>query len=405
MVSWEEVYTCILDLFRQDKLPVTIIAVIVYSLFCEVYPQFVTSLNSNAYTSQVFWNVTLRGLRFQLVNYYIYHTKFFAIAVHAVTLLMDTILWTTYLHHLLRHNLWWAFLFQLYMCSLQALAFDSVALKTALIASEAVLVGLAGLFYQHFLSHYPDLFAYTGILLILNALARVISHMPEPLPMDYLGLNNTLPIKGWYWDKNVLQYLMYPPRITTAVVIGVFSELQAGLPLRLLTSVLVLLLTRLGWSASKLSMQDIRDRADKIDIKGWAGDKDGKKAFLSPKERVNTKEDAWGSDHEVQKMFVWAAKHRFKRRVEAGEVVETWLPECEQLPCHTKKGQETKKKANQKKKENQTNTSNAAATTNTTYTPTTTNTTNTNNTNNTNNNPNDNGDGNKGDDKPKKEQS
>lgn len=315
------------NLLNNVPIPVTLTVVVVYTALTEVIPKFVTRHNSNAYTSQVLWNVTLKGLRFQIVNYYLYHQRLFAILVHGITILIDTFLWTMYFHHLLHNNPWWSFWFIYYMCILQTLTFDNVKLKITLVVLEGLIVASAGIAYHWYLEpHFSDksLFGYSSLLLFLNAFARVISHMPEPLPIDYLGLHNELPVAGWYWKKTYLEYILYPPRLILSVFFGVISELQAGLPVRLLTSTLILIITRLGWTDVGLSMEEIRDRADQIDLKGWKTDQDGAALF------------AWEGEEDMQHMFKWAAKHRNLRREKEGQYNKTWLDEKDKLPLNIK---------------------------------------------------------------------
>jgi len=317
-------YTYASHLLAVAPFPITLACIIVYTAFCEVVPKYVTRHNSNAYTSQVLYNVTLPNLRFQIVNYYLYHTKVFAILTHGATIILDCLLWTVYFHHLLHNNPWWSFCFIFYMCLLQALTFDDVKLKITLITIEAALIGGAGLVYHYYLERiFPSdaVFGNVSLLLFLNALARVISHMPEPLPIDYLGLNNKLPLTGWYWNRSTLQYMLYPPRLVMATWVGVMSELQAGLPVRLLTSTLVLVLTRLGWADAGLNMADIKHRADNIDVEGWAGDTMAEEIF------------GWENEPDMQKKFTWAAAHRYQRRKMRGEKLpKTWLKQKDMLP-------------------------------------------------------------------------
>jgi hypothetical protein len=334
MFHWvKEIINWLASYLQGDAIPITISIVVIYTTLCEIWPRFITRHNSNGYTSQTLWNVTLRGLRFQIVNYYLYHTRFLAIAVHGATILLDCVLWTMYFHHLLHGNAWWAFCFVFYMCLLQALTFDDLKLKITLIAIEGLIIGGAGTLYHFYLEHtYPSgpLFGHVSLFLLLNALARVISHMPEPLPIDYLGLNNRLPIAGWYWDKTVLNYMMYLPRLLMSVFFGVISELQAGLPVRLLTSCLVLILTRIGWSDPGLNMEHLKKRADNIDKEGWDADPVGSNLF---------KWEFDPTDDGMQQMFEWAAAHRYHRRVREGEPLssfKTWLRQDQMLPGSVK---------------------------------------------------------------------
>jgi len=324
-------WACIIHIFNavaikmgNAPIPITLSFVVVYTAFCEVLPKFVTRHNSNAYTSQVLYNVTLPNLRFQIVNYYLYHTKLFAIITHGLTILVDCLLWTMYFHHLLHNNPWWSFCFIFYMCLLQALTFDDVKLKITLIVIEGAMIGGAGLLYHFYLERiYPAdaVFGHVSLLLLLNAFARVISHMPEPLPIDYLGLKNKLPISGWYWQKSTLQYMLYPPRLIMSTAVGVFSELQAGLPVRLLTSALVLVLTYIGWTDAGLNMQSLRQRAENIDLIGWGADSVASELFV------------W-EDKDFQTKFKWAAAHRYHRRIKEGnqeKLKRTWLDQKDLL--------------------------------------------------------------------------
>jgi len=258
------------------------------------------------------------------MNYYLYHTKAFAIITHGVTIIMDCLLWTMYFHYLLHSNPVWSFSFIFFMGLLQALTFDNTKLKITLITLELILVGAANYLYHYYLeAHYPSsaVFGHVSLFLLLNALARVISHAPEPLPIDYLGLNNVLPLTSWYFNPSYLLYMLWPPRLLLSTTWGVASELQAGLPVRLLTSTLVLTLTRLGWADADLSMDEIKQRAENVDKEGWAGDAQANELF------------SWEKDKEQQKLFSWAAAHRFARRKRQGErLPKTWLSESDKLP-------------------------------------------------------------------------
>jgi hypothetical protein len=267
----------IVALLRDAPFPVTLMIVVVYSILCEIAPERVTKENTNAYSSMVQWNVTDRSLRFQIMLYYLYHQTSIAHIVHIVTIFVDTLLWTMYVHYLFDSSPKWSFSVIIILCLLQALTFSNIRLKVMLISLELVLVGGSGLLYHYYLqAWYPSdmLFGHVSLLLILNACARFASHFVEALPVNFPGLNNRLPIKGWYCNKEMFYFIIYPPRLLKIFIAGTASELQAGLPVRLLTPCLVLLLTKLGWADSGLNMKQIRDRAAKIDLDGWQADID-----------------------------------------------------------------------------------------------------------------------------------
>jgi hypothetical protein len=249
----------------------------------------------------------------------------FAIITHGITILADALLWTMYFHYLLLQNPVWAFCFIFFMCLLQALTFDSVSLKIYLITIEGLLIGTAGVVYHFYLSEkYPSdgVFGHVSLWLLVNAFARVISHMPEPLPIDYLGLHNTTPIAEWYKIPKTCCYMMRPIHLFIGLAMGEVSELQAGLPVRLLTSAIIMILTRMGIineEEFKLNMPSLKHRADEIDRIGWKADPVGRKLF------------SWEEDSDIQQMFVFAAQRRRLRRQREGQVMgETWLSKEQQ---------------------------------------------------------------------------
>ncbi|KAL0484719.1 hypothetical protein AKO1_011636 [Acrasis kona] len=269
--------------------PFVLTYVAVYTLLAESVPLFVTKNNSNAWTSQMSWNVTLKSLRFQIVNYIIYHEKKFSIVVHAITFLMDAVLWTIYFHHLLVDVPVWAYCFLFSLTSFQILTYDDNKLKIVLILINLTLVAVGDLLYTllllPYLSREPT-FGIVSILLFVNAFLRAVSHIPERLPINYYGLGNKIPIKNWFLDPKARNHILSNPYIVTSSFIwGIATELQAGVPLRLLSSCLVLLVTKLSFVFPGLDMDEIYQRAQKISDEGWHVDDDGRNLFPSHKEK------------------------------------------------------------------------------------------------------------------------
>lgn len=267
----------LVTLLRDAPIPVTLCIVIVYSVLVEIVPDKITRENTNAYSSMVQWNVTDKSLRFQIMLYYLYHQSIFSNVVHIATIISDTLLWTMYTHFLFESSPRWSFSVLFILCLLQALTFSNVKLKVILISVEMVLVGGSGLLYHYYLqAWYPSdvVFGHVSLLLILNAVARCISHLPEELPINFPGFNNIVPVKSWWTKRETIAFVMYPPRFIKVFLFGVVSELQAGLPVRLLTPCIVLLLTKMNLADSGLNMKQIRQRADSIGNDGWRADYD-----------------------------------------------------------------------------------------------------------------------------------
>jgi hypothetical protein len=268
-------------LLDNDCVPLVLCTLIAYTMLVEVIPKSVTRLNSNAYTSQVRWNVTLKGLRFQLVNYILYHKGVISQVVHGLTFIIDAVLWSIYFHCMLEGHSLWGYLFIFFACMIQTLTFDDVRLKITLILFSIVLLGVSAVAYHVLRAITPDRLTtgYISVALLINATCRVVSHFSEDIPIDYLWLKNERPISNWMGNAVILRYFVHP-RIIVAFSCGLFSELQAGVPIRLWSSCLIMIFTKLNFKISdEINMKELHDRADNITRNGWSADADGRSIF------------------------------------------------------------------------------------------------------------------------------
>jgi hypothetical protein len=307
-------------LLNCERAPVLLAVLLLFTILVEIAPKSITRLNSNAYTSQVRWNVTLKGLRFQLVHYILYHRGLVSQVVHAITFVIDCILWTTYFHYLLRDNLAWAYFFIFGVCAVQALTFEDVALKITLVACSLVLALISAVTYELLMFVVPDglFLGYISLLLLLNAVLRVVSHFPEALPIDFHLLKNTTPIQNWAADRKYVQYIISNYHGTIPILCsGILTELHAGFPVRLFTSCFVLLLTKMNWNATGLNIKELHERADNIDLKGWCADEDCQSVF-----EIQLNEE----DKDIQEMHAVAAAQRWCNRTPEEKIAKkTWL--------------------------------------------------------------------------------
>jgi hypothetical protein len=273
------IWNCLQD----ESFPITFIVVILYTIAVEIIPKIVTVFNSNAYTSQIRWNVTKKAQQFQLVNYILYHQLLLSQWVHAITICIDAVLWIEYFYCLLREYSFLAYSVVPIFCLLQVMTLDDCMLKATLLAAELVFAIFAAV--SHYIITYlipkDSIFGFCSLILFLNAFLRAASHSPEPLPIDYLGLKNHLPIKNWFHDEKVRKffYEMSYSKYAIAVLAAECSELQAGLPIRLLPSCLIMILCNFDFMTNKLDMKKLRERAHNIDIRGWHADEDARHAF------------------------------------------------------------------------------------------------------------------------------
>ncbi|KAL0476601.1 hypothetical protein AKO1_006091 [Acrasis kona] len=269
---------------NECTFPFVLTYVAVFTLLAESAPVLVTKANTNAYTSQISWNVTLKSLKFQLVNYIVYHEKPLSIIVHAVTFLMDIVLWTIYFHHLLSEVPFWAYNFLFVVTFIQVLTFEDDKLKFTLLLINFTLMAWGEFMYSFLLLPYipRDLtFGAVSIMLFLNAFLRVISHIPERIPINFYGLGNKHPISNWWSNPKARHYILTKPHVFVSSVLiwGFATELQAGLPIRLLSSCLLLITDKLKFKYPGLDMVDLYKRADRVVSEGWHVDEDGRYLF------------------------------------------------------------------------------------------------------------------------------
>jgi hypothetical protein len=166
----------------------------------------------------------------------------------------------------------------------QTLTYDDARLKLFLTLSYTGIVVLSSYAYDVLDEYVPEgqMLAYISIALLVNAVLRVFSHFFEPLPIDYLWFNNKKPIKDWFYSLEM--WKSFAPLFMVGIGVGVFSELQAGTPIRLLSSFLVLFCTEtVGVKvADTLEVPELRKRARSIDENGWRGDSEARAVFAVP---------------------------------------------------------------------------------------------------------------------------
>jgi len=115
------------------------------------------------------------------------------------------------------------------------------------------------------------MFAVTSFILVFNAVVRMLSHIPEPLPINYYLLNNPLPLASWWKVQEVHNlFLTKPLSMYWAVCIGFCSELQAGLPVRLVNSSWLLIAYKFTkFSTSRMNIPLFLSTAEYIAKRGF----------------------------------------------------------------------------------------------------------------------------------------
>ncbi len=118
------------------------------------------------------------------MNYMLYHRKTFSIAVHGVTFVLDGLLWMLYFHHLLRDILWWKYGFVFFLTIVQSLTYSDIWIRHYLMYVHSTYVVLS-IIVSQLIDQYELTFPVISIVLIVNAILRVISHIPEKLPIHF----------------------------------------------------------------------------------------------------------------------------------------------------------------------------------------------------------------------------
>jgi hypothetical protein len=259
-------------------LPLTLSLVVAFTIVCELFPHWINGINSNVGTSQIQWNVGTPAYNYQLMNYVLYHRKNFAITAHGATFVLDGLLWMMYFHHLLQGVFAWEYCFVFFLALVQAFTFSDMFIRWYLFFVQVGYLAVNFAVTQ-FTDKYEFSFAAVSWVLLLNAIIRVASHLPEDLPIHFFNMNNNKPIPRWWLRCDVLTIIVsHPFRFTFAMFLAILSELQAGLPIRLVGCAWVMIYSKIvgGIATRNTNIDQLTDTADYIAENGFFEDQNAK---------------------------------------------------------------------------------------------------------------------------------
>lgn len=201
----------------------------IYTIICEWRGDLVSRWNSNAWSSQLRWNRGQHSLEFQLVLYQLFHASQWSKLNH-LSLLLDGMAWLSWLRQTCGFEYWAGFL------TLQFF-FQTTSYLNRSSAAIFLTISYVILSYLSYLSYFPAPLTVDWIpyALVLLPGVRAVGHaIWEPAPPLMFG-NDSL---EWTQTPSGLVYVQYARKHCWSAVwtpfIGWLSELQAGLPFRLL---------------------------------------------------------------------------------------------------------------------------------------------------------------------------
>jgi hypothetical protein len=246
-------------------------ALSVYTLLCELWPQTVTRWNSFAFSSTLGSNLSSEGLELQGVLYELFHSTWFCRATHW-TIFIDAIAWFAVIHDKGGAA---AVAMSLVGLVAQSLTFNNTRLTACSAVFYLALVTTA-VHCQIFTEHSVE-------ILVCGAALRTIGHMVEPAPpLMFDGDKPQLHFRhkeGAAYNV-MIQYVMASPKNTLALIwaplVGLVSELQAGLPCRLLHYAVLIVLqqllgARLYAHQGSTTRTHILTVTQQISAQGWNG--------------------------------------------------------------------------------------------------------------------------------------
>lgn len=250
-----------------------------YCWSCELFPSIVTRWNSNAWSSMVRWNIGPESHLFQAVLYDLFHHSTLGQVTHHCTLVIDVVHWFAFFISFRTFLGQFIFIlcnifmtYQAKSYSLPMLQWTGIQLGIHMFSHTMVKV------YAHLVGEHYVSFVLMMMLLITSVI-RVVGHgLGEATPpIIFDGTKpqgkfkwNVVTWRGWlnyilnhgYGDRYSWSALLWSP------VIGILSELQAGVPYRLILIVFSKYIP--GWRTLEFKQQ-IELTMRLIRKNGWQG--------------------------------------------------------------------------------------------------------------------------------------
>jgi hypothetical protein len=251
-----------------------IVILVAYTCLCELRGSLVTRWNSNAWSSQLRWNRHIGGLEFQLVLYQVFHVSWWSRLNH-LSLLVDGILWLQWIRIQYGTGIWILLLFVQFAAqtaSYYPAGFSGTSRNwRAILFITSCYVGL---------SFFPlpgDVMLVAPIGLILLPFVRAVGHALWERGPPLLFGNNSLSfstespsgvvfLKYLQSEKNLVNIFL---AIVWSPIVGWVSELQAGLPFRLLPITIISTVHSDWILPSQIKWESIQHNANQILTKGW----------------------------------------------------------------------------------------------------------------------------------------
>lgn len=253
-----------------------------FTLVCELRPREASRWNANAWSSQVEYNFGPKSFEFQAVLFNLFHTSLWCQLTH-YSLFADGLAWFHFLYYYCGQSL-----------ILQAvfwLVFFVMTLQTITYVKWFI-VPFMYLFYFALVAGIPQLpLHWIPWILILSPSIRATGHtLFEPAPPQMF--DGEKPKMTFRQSSTLVVFLKYarfhPGSLLWAPFIGWISELQAGLPFRLLPVATLYFLPR-SWTRHCIATSEmpalfdwkrVDSAAKSIIQSGWSGWPETRALFL-----------------------------------------------------------------------------------------------------------------------------
>ena len=254
-------------------------SVCIFSLMCEIYPVLVTRWNSNAWSAQLTWNIGLPAFEFQAVMYELYHRTRFCRMCHW-TIISDCISWYYIIYNITGK---YFIVIEAFTCLLvlQCRTFGNTRLTSCSFIFFHLVVLLVIMIPGGVSSTYAAYIIASGAM--LRTLGHALAEVTPPIMFDGDKPQHRFRVEEGLAFFVVARYSMKSAKHALVVVrttfVGWISEVQAGLPWRLLFYTLYIMVgmcfnftmstNGVEWETSPQKIKDIRNIIWKDGWNSW----------------------------------------------------------------------------------------------------------------------------------------
>jgi hypothetical protein len=236
-----------------------------FLILCHVESTWVARNQSFPYAYHLSWNFGPKAFNFQLLIFEVFHIHAFSRRLHMVNMVFEELFWLCIFHGtfgivgLLIINT---------VLTAQALSYRDLRLGIVVLLTNLTLSVATYFAFDRFADRV-NLLDISKVALFWLVVLRTASHVTEPVPPSYDS--EVLVFDSGFGDIGFAHLKQYPLHALWLFVLGIVSELGAGMPGRLFNVVLYKAMHRCGGCrySRLMSVEEGKTRAGEVIVGGW----------------------------------------------------------------------------------------------------------------------------------------